>query len=277
MTKTYKIDPPQEPSPAFLNARKIAVRTLQEQFGLHPGGHDRATGFTWIKVEVTWPSFDHLTFGYRNKVFSILVDLVAAGQSSLSQREISRCTDAARESDLVPCVFSIDAASMRPVAEGWNLRSLLDGRPVDPVQLADGRPTLMSEWELRNFAIQVVRNHIQSAGTGRVGQHCDVVGIDPQVWFEDASGRTCWIIVRHCRRYEDHPKEEFAGFAASNAQLQACDGYLARVSAASGAAVLHDLDGNITPLSRRFDGSAPLYRGDGFYVRFEGLERIHVA
>jgi len=41
--------------------------------------------------------------------------------------------------------------------------------------------------------------------------------------------------------------------------------------------VLHDLDGSIIPLSERFTGKAPLYRGDGFHIRYEGLKRIHIG
>jgi len=39
----------------------------------------------------------------------------------------------------------------------------------------------------------------------------------------------------------------------------------------------HDEECNIIPLSQRFTGSAPLYRSDSFHVKFDGLQRIHVA
>jgi hypothetical protein len=40
---------------------------------------------------------------------------------------------------------------------------------------------------------------------------------------------------------------------------------------------LHDEEGNIIPLSERFSGAAPLFRGDGFYIKFEGLQRIYAS
>ncbi len=57
-----------------------------------------------------------------------------------------------------------------------------------------------------------------------------------------------------------------------------CTGsYFAAVALASCAPVLRDLDGRVIPLSERFTGNAPLYRGDGFSIKYDGLKRIHVS
>jgi hypothetical protein len=274
---SYPIDSPSQPSDAFLQARNVAGVTLQNQFRALGGSVEPSRDFRWIKADLTWPSFDHLTFGYRNQVFSVLVDLVRNGHSSLSPEDRQRCLDACRENHLVPCVFAVNARSMQPTAAGWNLVNLNDGQPVLPELLASGNPFPMSEWELRNFAIQVVRDHVEEQLKGRILSFCDVIGIDPQIWFEDASGSRCWVVVRFCRTIQGGEKNEFIGLEKTNPQLCDFDGFFAAVSATSSEAVLLDLSGKIIPPSRRFDGSAPLYRGDGFFLKFSDMERIHIC
>jgi hypothetical protein len=274
---TYDIDPPAEPTQEFLNAWSLAGRAMEAQFRQWRGRAEPPMDFKWIQAELLWPAFSHLIFAYRNKVFAVLVDVVRGGNSSLSAREIDRCVGAAREHDLQPCAFRVDASTMLPAASGWNLTSLLDGRSIDPLSFSDGTPALMSEWELQNFANQVVRGHIAQSLKGRIVSCCNVLGIDPQIWFEGPSGRRSWVVVRHVRRPSETDKTSFLGFERKNARLLPFDGYFASVSAASAAAVLRDPAGDVIPLSKRHDGSAPLYRGDGFHVRFQGLERIHVA
>ena len=67
---SYKIDP-QNPSKEFLRARNEAGVCLQEQFKKFAGRVEPQHDFRWIKADLTWPSFDHLTFAYKNQVFSV--------------------------------------------------------------------------------------------------------------------------------------------------------------------------------------------------------------
>jgi len=277
MTSSYPIDPPGEPSPEFVQAYAAAGNALQAMFDSLGGRVPPSSDFRWLKADLTWPAFDHLTFGYRNKVFAVLVDVVVGGRSSLTIQERARCCEAARTHDLVPCAFPVDGRTLQPLAAGWNLLHLDNGRPVVPEQLASDQRAGMSAWELGSFAIQVVRQHIEQPGRGRVLSICDVPAVDPQLWMEDPSGRRSWVLVRFFRSLRGDEKQAFAGFAGRQPQLARSDGYFAAVSAASSEPVLFDLDGGVIPLSRRFDGTAPLCRGDGLYVKFAGLERLHVG
>jgi len=92
----YEIDR-SEPSPQFLRARNLAGATLQERFKTRGGNLEPSEDYKWIKAELTWPSFDDLTFGYRNQVFFVLVDLVDEGRSTLPTSAIDRCREAARD------------------------------------------------------------------------------------------------------------------------------------------------------------------------------------
>jgi hypothetical protein len=273
---SYQIDS-SNPPPEFFEARNVAGATLEQQFNLLPKTDSPLHNVKWLKSDLTWPSFDHLTFAYRDAVYSVLVDLVSNGQSSLDQKAIKRCTDAAAAHNLVACLFRVDAQAMQPLSAGWNLFDLRDGAPVDPAQATDTGTVPMSAWELQSFSVQVVRNHISEQLGGKEHSFCDVFGIDPQIWFQDSKGNNGWVVVRHFPVITGDEKNEWLGFVGTNPKLADCDGYFAALSIASSAPVLHDEKGNIIPPSQRFTGNAPLYRGDSFHVKFDGLQRIHVS
>jgi hypothetical protein len=268
---------PHEHSEAFLRARNAAGVRLQDLFGQFGGCVQNSQDYRWIKTDLTWPSFDHLTFAYRNQVFSLLVDLVHSGRSSLSIQEVKRCVNACTEHNLISCVFPVDAQSFTPLINGWNLTHLESRIPLQPEYCIDDVKVEMSDWELRNFAIQIVRDHVVKNMKGNVLSYCDVTGIDPQVWFEDQHGNRSWVIVRNFAQISGSESKEFAGIERSNPKLVPYDGFFGAVSVASSELITFDLDDKIVPLSKRFDGSSPIYRGDGFYVNFKGLERIYVA
>ena len=165
---------------------------------------------------------------------------------------------------------------MRPLSAGWNLSHLVTQKVVVPSEWINSDKIEMSEWELRNFCIQVVRSHIGESG-GEVMSFCDVLAIDPQIWFKDNAGNRAWAVVRHFPQITGDEKSAWIGFEKSNPQLSDFDGYLAAVSIASGEPFLKSRDGAIIPLSQRFSGDAPLYRGNKFLIKFEGLQRIFVS
>lgn len=273
---SYQIDP-NEPSQAFLRARNTAGVCLQNQFKKFGGRVEPQHDYRWIKADLTWPSFDHITFAYRNQVFSVLVDLVHERRSSLTSQEIKRCVDACAEHNLVPCVFPVDARSFTPLNDDWNLIHLENRTPLLPEDYIDDVKVEMSEWELRNFAIQIVRDHIKKSIKGSVLSYCDVIGIDPQIWFEDQQENRSWVIVRNYAQLTGGEGKEFTGIERSNSQLAPYDGYFGAISVVSSEPFTVDLDAKLVPLSKQFDGSSPIYRGDGFYINFKGLERIYVA
>jgi len=269
----YQIDRP-EPSDLFLNARQIAGSQLQAEFNKNKGRVSESRDYKWIKAELTYPSFDHLTFGYGNQVFSVLVDICDAKGSQLTHKERDRFIRATSDNNLVPCRFQIMLPSLKPISKGWNLTHFTTGKNIVPIELSSHNNIPMSEWELRNFSIQVVRNHIERDRQCKILSFCDVLQIDPQIWFED-NGKRCWVIVRHVRRPDDGAISNWVGLANSSPQLKAYDGFFAGVSLASSAPILRDSKGDLIPLSERFSGKVSLYRGDGFFVKFEGLQRLH--
>jgi hypothetical protein len=272
----YEIDRT-NPSPQFLNARNVAGRTLQDQFKKLGGRAEDPKDFRWVKTEPTWPSFDHLTFAFGNRVFSVLVDALEGGRTDISRQAMNRFLEAARANNLVPCIFPVNTEAMTPTTAGWNLFDAIDRTPVDPEAFDMSKQIVMSEWELRNFVIQIVRNSIMQDRASKILSFTDVLGVDPQIWFQNGQGTRAWVIVRHCPHGTGSEWEEHVGLENSNPQLIPYDGYFAAVSLASSEPLLLDLEGNLIPLSQRFTGKEPLYRGDGFHIKYDGLKQIHIS
>ncbi len=292
----YLVDRP-EPSKQLIQARELAGRTIETMMrDKSPQGKSSQKGFRWIKTDWTYPSFEHFTFAYRNQVFPVFVELFEEGQSIMQDNECERFIDAASKYNLIPCTFRVEIQytkktswffwqespkdnthfSLHPISSGWNLWDLRTGKPVDPSVMGDDTNIEMSEWEKLDFCVQIVKDYLKKENY-KFSSYCSLPEMNPQLWFEDNNGYYCWCIVRHITNIENDDFHKWVGFEKQMPQLKKYDGFYAGVSLASAEPVLYDKAGRLIPLSERYTGKAPLYRGDGMSVRFLGLKRIYVA
>jgi hypothetical protein len=257
----YLMDRP-EPSELFLEARQMAGGQLQEQFRQFNNSPlpTRYKGFTWIKAELTYPSFDHLTFAFKNSIFSVLIELIDETGSSLTDNQKDRWTKACTVNNLIPCFFKIQCVAMNhgfdlnPMNDVWNLYDVEGNELVDPFELATEDPMEMSDWENRNFSIQVVRNHIEEKGH-EVLSFCDLPEVNPQIWFRDSEEKISWVIVQYSTEKDVPKAESWKDFEQTSEQLLPFDGYFAGVQISS--------------------EKATLLRGEGMFINFKGLKQIY--
>ena len=279
---------------AVMHAGRFLQRRFEE-FNAHNNDHEK---FRWIKTELTYPAFDNFTFAFGNQIFPVFVEIVQDGRSLLETRERERLVEAAKDNHLVPCLWKMNVTSLKPsVADrilgrnrpygnpfnmaptnpmSWNLWHAETGKSLDPVSFATNERIEMSEWELRNFAIGIARQEVEKKNW-KVSSFCDVLQIDPQIWFEDDKGRMCWCIVRFVRNPDNDDFHKWVGYENKDPRLKPYDGFYAGVGAAPGGVACFDREGESIPLSERFSGKAPLWRGESMFVRFNGLKRIYVA
>lgn len=281
----YLIDRP-EPSEIFLRARHIAGSQLQDQFNDNnqKSVNSSYEGFKWIKAELTYPSFDNLTFAYKNSVFSVVIELIDDKGSSFTKQQKDRLLKACDENNLIPCTFRLYFKEkidnflgrlmgnkaqldyeLTPLKQGWNLYDVRTSQEIAPLNLASNEKTIMSKWELSNFAIQIVRNDLEKEGN-EILSFCDLPEVNPQIWFKNKKGETGWVIVKHIKNENEKDYKEWVGLEDRSPQLKPYDGYFASVQ--------------IIP-SDGWNGVSEfptdLCRGDGMYVNYKGLERIYVS
>jgi hypothetical protein len=150
----YLIDSP-EPSEIFLKARHMAGGRLQDQFNANNKSVNSSyDGFKWIKAEITYPSFDNLTFAFKNSIFSVVIELVDKKGSSFSKQQRGRLVKACEENDLIPCTFKLNFKEITnnflsrlsgnkneidheliAKEQGWNLYDARTNQKVDPFNL----------------------------------------------------------------------------------------------------------------------------------------------
>jgi hypothetical protein len=148
-----------------------------------------------------------------------------------------------------------------PQAAGWGLLDARTGNTVNPIDLVGDARIEMTDWEVHDFAVQVVRKHLEKSGK-KLMSWTGHPGVDPSVWFVGASGPE-WIVVRAVRYPKSNaiPPADWPQIAASCARLGKV-GHFASVSVAN-ADDAFDPSGTVPAL--------PLWRGHAMFVRFEGL------
>jgi len=120
----------------------------------------------------------------------------------------------------------------------------------------------MTDWELHDFAVQVVRDYIvEKLGHELMSSQGDP-RVDPSIWFVGEDGPE-WVLVRAVK----FPEKE-ASFPINIADIVANCAHLSSVGHFASVAVANSEDpfdpsGKVPPL--------PLWRGHGMAVRFGGL------
>lgn len=222
--------------------------------------------FVWLRCNLHQPMAEHLSFRLGNRLFFVFVEALERTGAILAftDRRAARFLRAAAIAKAVPCRIEVTRVGDRwdVGSPGWGLTHVETGNPVDPTALADDWPVEMTDWELHDFAVQVVKDWLVKEGKEVVEWQSNHE-IDPSIWYLD-EGRRCYVVVRAVR----YPEAE-APRPAILRQLQASfapfadQGYFASVAAANaqeGAAE------RAAPL--------PLLRGCQMVVRFTGLELL---
>ena len=246
------------PSPEFIRCWNAAGSHLQACGG--------SPEFRWLKATPIPPFLEHLSFALGNQLFFVrlvskartdAIPLVTPGSPAGLQAISAGCNGHA-------CVMPLDEGpdGWQPVEPGWGLLHLETGKRVDPPSLATDALIEMTDWELHDFSVQVVRDSLKKEGREIMSSQGNP-SVDPSIWFVGEQGPEC-VIVRAAR----HPLENAEKPASMEEITDRCMTMARRVSFASVAAVSADYDFE--------DGSAPvpLYRGKGMYANYKGLQLI---
>jgi hypothetical protein len=127
--------------------------------------------------------------------------------------------------------------------------------------LADDELIEMTDWELQDFAVQVLRDRLRSSGRELMSAQGNPE-VDPSIWFVGDSGHE-WVVVRAVR-YPTLVAEIPTNWSriAQHCARTGKAGHFASVGVAN-ADEAFDPSGSVAPM--------PLWRGHGMIVRFAGL------
>jgi hypothetical protein len=262
--------PLDSPSDEFVDCWRAAGLHIEEQA---QGG---LRG--WIRGHLAPPFLEHLSFRLGNRLFFVrLVDVDARLDTPGSLAGLHRIADGCRgHACLMP--MRRGPRGWQPVASGWGLLDARTHRPIDPPSEVTAERIEMTDWELQDFAVQVVRRHLEDQGR-ELMSWCSDPAVDPSIWFVGDDGPE-WVLVRAARYpHDEAPPPANLAAIAQRCSAIAVRGHFASVSFA-GVPELADLalhgDADLAfDLEADEDEDAmPLYRGHGADVLFSGLQPV---
>jgi hypothetical protein len=240
------------PSKAFQEAWQHAGRHIQSM---------AREGINWFRATLHTPMAEHLSFRLGNQIFFVFVE---TPDTPFVGNPKSLFLDVSQEAQAIPCVMRVKKKLLGGydiVSAGWGFTHAITGENVNPSDLVSDALIEMTDWELHDFAIQLVAQYIDKNGP-KVFSKQPSRHIDPSIWFEDENGKH-WVVVRADR----YPKKQAEKPDAMQAIKESCahmslSGFFASVCVAN-----HN---------DQFDGKTtlPLYRGHGMHANFTGLEVV---
>lgn len=258
---------------------QVGGKSIQDYVSSKGYGHP---DFAWIQTSLINPSFQHLCFRYLSDVYSIIIAVHGFFRKDgkdddriiVCKQDYENLINESKKYNLIPCFLPIAARPQMPLIDGIHLIHAISGEFITLENSIKQELVPMSDWEINNMGIQTVLDYL-SKNNHKINAYTDVVGIEPQIWFEK-DGKTSYVIVRAIPTGKR--KEKFRINKNLLLRLKDYDGYFADVQFASANAILKDDHGNTVPLGKRDgDGDIWMWRGDGFYCYFNGVQEINKA
>ncbi len=245
----------QEMTPDFLACWQAAGMHLNAQVD---GGIQ-----SWLRAHPYPPVLEHLSFRLGNQLFFVRIEDVAGKVDGPGSRQglLSIATGCEGHACLMPMKKKFFGEAWVPAAPGWGLIDAATGEPVDPFELVTDKKIELTRWELHDFAVQVVRHHLEKDGYQLMSWQGNP-DLDPAIWFIGDSKKPEWVVIRAARYPELKVSRplNWQSIAESCSRLSPI-GHFACVSFAS--------DENSFENDKK--EAAPIYRGYGTSVKYDGF------
>jgi len=241
----------ESPSPEFFQCWQAAGEHLQSRA--------EGTELKWLKSRLEPPFLEHLSFSMGNQLFFVRIE-EQAQQLTVPGSETGWLT-ISKECRGHACLMPMTRGSGAwvPVHPGWGLISSVTGERLVPPNMTTDEPVEMTDWELQDFAVQVVRDTLRNEGREIMSSQGNP-NVDPSLWFVGGQGPE-WVVVRAVRYPEKEAQlpDNWTCIEDSCSKVSR-KGHFASVAMASA----DDQFKSDSP-------PVPLWRGRGMYVSFSGI------
>lgn len=240
----------QKPSKEFIECWNAAGHHLQTQ----------VQGFlSWIKADLIPPQIEHLSFRMGNQLFFIRVEDV--NNHIHGPGNLDGLIDLAKKCNGIPCLLVMKKGfrgNWKADNPGWGLTHASTHEVIVPPELVTDEKIEMTDWELQDFAVQVVRDHLRQQGK-QIMSFCGNPHVSPSLWFIE-NEKPAWVIVKVARHPSALPAlPADAGKIAAQCSSLGNIGYFAPLVVASG---------------EDSQTATPLLRGHEMLVKYEGLKSL---
>lgn len=239
--------------------------------GLHLDAQGDAS-IKWLRAHIAPPFLEHLSFRLGNQLFFIQVEDV---DSELTvPGNLSGLLQIAKACEGYPLALPMKKlkGEWHPQYSGWGLLHVLKRTPINPVELISDNPIEMTDWELQDFAVQVVSTYLEQEGHQIMSYQSDP-GVDPSIWFIGKYGPE-WVAVRAARWPASHVQRP-SSIEKTRAGFEHISklGNFAGVVVANAKDTFDPTEGNALPLLRghelrvKFTGLEPLINDDNIFIQ----------
>ena len=211
---------------------KIPMKELSEEFTRSynaAGSHIQAMAdltklpspqaFGWIKSFLAPPFLEHLSFRVETQLFFVRiessVDQISVPESRAGLQLIAdTCTGHA-------CLMPMRNAGdqWKPAAPGWGPLEVTSLSAIDPPMLVTDEEIMMTDWELRDFSVQVVRKHIIDTLGCQVMSSQSNPDVEPSIWFVGGHGPEFVVVRESTHQSEPITRPSNLGAIAENCRL----------------------------------------------------------
>lgn len=255
----------------------IEIAEVSEDFvrcwsaaGLHIQNQEQGQLQSWLRSHLNPPFLEHLSFRLGNQLFYIQVEDVEGVLETPGNLEglLTIADGCAGHACLMPMKRS--GQDWEPTESGWGLVDARTRLTVNPPALITNEMLEMTDWELQDLAVQVVRERIVKEGHQIMSWNGDP-RVNPSVWFVGSSGSPEWVLVRTVRYPEKEATEpENMSEIKSHFDKTGFPGHFASVAVANA-------DDPFDPGAEMNGNFVSLHRGCGIRIRYEGLRPLKAA
>ena len=249
-----------------------AVERLSPELLMLPSGYESGV-CVWLKADL-WPPFlEHISFRLGNQLFFVrLEDMENKVKVPGTRYGLQNLANACKgHACLMPMLKRGD--QWLPASSGWGLVSIPQtniqpphpdayGLPVDPPALVTSEKIEMTDWELQDFAVQVVRNSLPDDKVIAWDPSPDTA---PSLWFMGDDGLE-WVIIKAVRYpIKDAEPPYNLDTIADHCSSLSRKGNFAVVCVAA------------TEDPAKLQGEPlPLYRGHEMFFSYQGMKKLAV-
>lgn len=151
----------------------------------------------WLKANLMPPFLEYLSFRLGDQIFFVQIQDVGGALELPGNHGglLTIANECAGHACLMPMRRA--GAQWKPAEPGWGLIDARTGTPINPVALISDEKNIMPDWELHDFAAEIVRRHLADAGKELIRWNGSS-RLSPPIWFEGDQGAE-WVVVQAVR------------------------------------------------------------------------------
>ena len=217
----------------------------------------------WLKSELTPPFLEHLSFRLGNQLFFIrLVDVDERAQMPGNLKGLMSVAKGCNGHACLMHMKNVDG-EWQVLNSDWGLTSVSTQQSINPVDLLSDENIEMTDWELQDFAVEVVRDQIKDKLGGEIMSRNSNPSVYPSIWFVGKNGPE-WVAVRMTSYPNPEPAHD-------------CDLGKVAASCVQISEVGNTADVTIFNADQKFEDDSPILpilRGHAASIKFDGLKKV---